>query len=73
MLPLQLTELVSAPGLLGLALGIVGLVIVVRFVVGLAIKLAIIGLVILGAVMVLNQLLGLGLSLPILGGLTVAA
>ena len=61
MIALQLGQALSVPGLVAGLLVLVGVVMLVRFVIGLAIKVAIVGLVVLGAVLVLNQVLGLGL------------
>ena len=70
MIPAQLGQAASVPGVVGALLVLVGAVIIIRFVVGLAIRVALIGLVLFGAALVLEKVLGLGL--PIVGGLVIA-
>lgn len=69
MIALQLGQALSIPGVVVGLVALVAVIVVVRFVISLAIKAAIIGLVLLGAVFVLNQL---GLGVPGIGGLLIA-
>ncbi|MFD1585407.1 hypothetical protein ACFR9U_00305 [Halorientalis brevis] len=61
MVALQLSQMLSMPELVVGLVALVGVVMLVRFLIGLAIKVAIVGLVVLGTMLVLNQVLGLGL------------
>ena len=66
----QLGQLASVPGVVGALLVLVGAVIILKFVISLAIRVAIFGLIILGAALVLEQVFGLGL--PVVSGLVAA-